>query len=295
MFKHVIDTALLRSTELYLNEYFGISYGYFLEEISNNKAYFQIKVGVGESPALKFIEEDHEFPIYLSFDTKDFCSLFNIIKEDDEADFDIAKTLFLLAYVITAKDFSRIEDYQDFIDYKHYNIVREDLLRLYIFANERKSDTLQGQKISIKHAKGSVEITNYENWFTSKLLNDYLAVYLADIESVEQAEEELLKYKKRAGRKIKDNRIHIILYGIFRMFNDHKKMKSPQSDALCEFIISYLQFIGIFNDDTDVDNQWIRAQITYLKTKPKPMKFDFIDVAYMASVEELKNSGKRLY
>ncbi len=295
MLESIINTAFLRSAEPYLNEYFGIGYGYFQQDISNHEAYFQIKVGIGESPTMKLIEEDHEFSICVPFDIDEFYALFEIIEEDDETDTDICKALFLLAYIIKAKDFSWLEDNADLTDYIEYNIVREDLLRLYIFTNGQKSDTLQGQRISIKHAMGSVEIKNFGNWFTDKLLKDYLNLYLSDINSIEQAEQELLSYKKRAGRKIKDNRVHIILYGIFRMFNELKKMKSPQSDSLCVFIQSYLQFTGLIDKDTNIDNQWIRAQITYIKTKPEPPKFEFLDVAYMCSLEDLKNTGKRLY
>ena len=186
MFEYNIDTAFLRSAEPYLNEYFGISYGYFQDDFCNHEAYFQIKVGVGESPTLKFIEEDHEYSIYVPFDNK-FYTLFEIIEEEDEADLDISTALFLLAYIITAKDFSWIEDNQDFIDNIEYSMVREDLLRLYIFTNERKSDTLQGQRISIKHALGSIDIKNHENWFTDKLLKDYLKLYLADIPMIPKA------------------------------------------------------------------------------------------------------------
>lgn len=241
MNEYTITTAFLRETEPFLNEYFGIGYGYFERDFCNREEYFQIKTEVGESPTLKFIEEDHDFPIYTSFVWDDFLPLFDFIEENDEADADIVKALFMLAYVIRMKDFAWMLDNPDYTDYIEYNIVREDLLRLYLFANERKSDTAQGQKISLKHAIGSVDIKNYENWFTRKLLTDYLNRYLADITSIEQAESELEKYKKQAGRKIKDNRIHIVLYGIFRMFNENKKMKSPQSDSLCGFIIAYLQ------------------------------------------------------
>ena len=293
MYEYNINTDFLRSAEPYLNEYFGISYGYFQDDFCDHEAYFQIKVGIGESPTLKFIEEDYEYSIYAPFKNNEFGALFEIIEEDDEADIDIGKALFLLAYLITAKDFS-IADNPDFTDYIEYNMVREDLLRLYIFTNERKSDTLQGQRISIKHALGNVEIKNHENWFTGKLLKDYLKLYLADVHSIEQAEQELLSYKKRAGRKIKDNRIHIVLYGIYRMFNDHKKMKSPQSDALCEFIQSYLHFVGLIEKEA-IDNQWIRAQITYMKTKPEPPKFEPMGVRTKISREDLKDSGKRLY
>ncbi len=232
--------SFLIKVEPLLNEYFGISYGYFEDEISTMKNYPE-KVEIGESATLKALEQpDEQFILSTSFDLDDYNSLFQNIEEEDDADQSIAKVLLLLAYIVMEKDFGHLgEDNPDVTDQWEYNIVREDLLRLYVFANTHKPKTREGKKISIKHSQGDVPIDNYNNWFTEKLLKDYMATYLADVISVKQAEEELKTYKKRAGRKIKDNRVLIITYGIYRMFNEQKKMKSPMSDSLCNFIFSY--------------------------------------------------------
>ena len=99
--------------------------------------------------------------------------------------------------------------------YNGYDIIREDLLKLYIYKETCDPQTEFGQKINIKHSTGNIHIKNYENWFTKNLLEDYLNKYLEDIRTVEQAEQEL---SKPAGRKIKDPRLIIIMYGIYRMF-----------------------------------------------------------------------------
>ncbi len=60
-------------------------------------------------------------------------------------------------------------------------------------------------------------------------------------------------------------------------------------------MFSYLKFVGLIEDDTNIDNQWIRAQITYIKTKPEPPKFEPIEVFTKISADRFKNYAKRLY
>ncbi len=72
-------------------------------------------------------------------------------------------------------------------------------------------------------------------------------------------------------------------------------MKSPLSDSLCVLIISYLQFVGILEEDTHIDNQWIRSQVNYLKSKKSPPRFPERVLMKKCSNEELKKSGGRLY
>jgi hypothetical protein len=290
-----IPTSLLKQCEPYLNKYFGISYGYFEQEIRQLKTYMTCKAKVGESPTLLALETDEAIPFYYHFSGNEFVKLFEMIKEEDDNDMDLISTLWLVAYVVMEQDDSWQYEIQDIVDSIEYDIIREDLLRLYIFKESYNPQTEEGQKIIIKHLTGNITINNYNNWFTKNLLKDYLNKYLADITDIDQAKKELAKYKGSVGRKIKDPRLHIILFGIFRMFNENKKMKSPKSDALCEFISSYLKFIGLIDDDILMDKYWIRAQIVYLEKKTSPLLFPHKEVSESVNIEEYKNSGKRLY
>ena len=292
--KFTITTEYFRCIEPYLNKYFGISYGYFEQEVNNQEEYFQTPIEIGESPTLKFFEGDYEFLLITKFDFDQITPIAEILQEEEQDDV-FEWILLLLAYVIKEQDWNWQYDLYDFKEYGDYDLVRKDLLKLYIFINQKQPRTADARKLTLKHSLDKIDIENYDNWFTQNLLKDYLTLYLSDVHSVEQAEEELKTYKKKAGRKASDPRIPAILYGLFRIVNDHEKTTSPQSDALCEFIITYLQFLGLIEEDTHIDNQWIRAQINYIKTRPEPPKLEFRDVAYRCSLEELKGSGKRLY
>lgn len=295
LLKTDMPTSFLKLCEPYLNKYFGISYGYFEEEINRLDIYMKCKPKIGDSPTLIALESDEKIPFYHHIPDEEFQKLFEIIKEEDENDTYLIWALWFVAYVVMEQDYSWEDELDDVIDFHQFNIVRKDLLKLYIFSKSHNPKTSKGQKTTIKHSMGNLYLDNYDNWFTKKLLKDYLDKYLSDITTIEQAEQELLKYKKSAGRKIQDTRLHIIMYGVYRMFNDNKKMKSPKSDALCDFIILYLDFIGIINEDTNIDRQWIRAQIDYLSKKNLPPIFPHKAVTERVNIDELKNSGKRLY
>jgi hypothetical protein len=290
-----VHTSFLKQCETYLKKYFGISFGYFEQEIRQLESYMTCEAKIGESPTLIVLETDEKIPFYHHIPDNEFHKLFEIIKEEDANDVFLIYTLWFVAYVVMEQDDSWEYELQDVIDYYDYEIIKEDLLKLYIFKETHNPQTKKGKKIIIKHSKGNISIDNYNNWFAKNLLKDYLNKYLADITDIDQAKKELAKYKRSAGRKVKDPRLHIILYGIYRMFNENKKMKSPKSDALCDFISSYLKFIGLSENEILMDKYWIRAQIGYLEKKPSPPLFPHKGVSERISIEELKNSGKRLY
>lgn len=240
-----LSTSQLKSIEPLLDEYFGISYGYFTDEIEQIREDFS-KLEAGESPTNKALELDKNIIFATSMESEPYLSMFNVIEEEDDDDGLIVLALFMLAYIVFDKDWSWEFQDQDYTHYLEYHEVREDLLKLFIYSRQPKPKTADGQKIVIKHSTGNIEIKNYENWFSDRLIQGYLNKYLSDIETVEQAERELqTNYKKKAGRQAKDPRIGIIAYGIFRMFNDKKKMKSPQSESLCELIRSFLKFVDL--------------------------------------------------
>ncbi|MCD8102308.1 MAG: hypothetical protein LUE26_07050 [Alistipes sp.] len=294
-----VHTSYLKNAEPLLNEYFGIGFGYFYYEIENNLEGYNM---FSDNPIMDALELDERIGFAFSFEPMDAINLIQLIEinEDNEkSNNEVSMCLLLLAYVIKDQDWSWEYQLPEFAEYINYENVRQDLLKLYIFVNGPQSSRADGQKLTLKHSIGKIDIKNYDNWFTNSFIKDYLDIYLADVKSVRQAEEELTTYKKSAGRRCTDQRIPIILYGMYRMMNDKLDLTSPQSDSLCEFIISFMQFTGIVGKDTHIDNQWIRAQITYIKTKAEPPKFPFREIPRKGKAEDimeaLKSSGKRLY
>lgn len=286
-----IQTSTLKQLLVWLEEYFGITIGYFRTEIER-----MIRKEGLRLTDIEALELDKTLLFVHSFDLEKFDTLFKLIKEDDDNDGSIMIILYLIAVIMIDKGYYNILDaITEQIDTEpfRYKMVREDLLNLYIWLKDPQ--TKLEQKLALKHMTGSIKIKNSFGWFTRNLLTKYLDEYLPDIKTIEEAKTELLTYKKNSGRPTDDFRVNVITYGIYRMFNDLKKMNSPQSDSLCEFIIEYLKFIGILDEDTKVDNQWVRAQIKYISSKPEPPKFEYLGGQIRCSLEDLEGMGIRLF
>ncbi len=117
-----VHTSQLIKAEPFLNEYFGIGFGYFEQEISMLNGY-NLNTDI---PALEALKLNEYIPLWFSFEPKDLYELVNIIEEDDDNDGLIVLTLVFLSYVIMEQDWSWEYENQDFIDYANYHNVRED-------------------------------------------------------------------------------------------------------------------------------------------------------------------------
>lgn len=152
--------------------------------------------------------------------------------------------------------------------------LRQDLLRIHVFFN---STVKSPGAISLRSRDGSVKLDNCCNWIWEDLLKDYLREKLPDIKSAEQAGKELLNCKNRRGRRPNDKRVPVLLWGTYRMLSDKNEFSSSMPNALCEFIITLIQAQGLFPQDTEIDAQWIRAQLRYIKTKDQKPSFSNMD------------------
>jgi len=318
--------AWINRTEPLLNEYFGINYGYFehliRQHVPNSfDTQFYSKPYEEQVQELKgWDDKTVEIQHIITFD--EFDKLFTDIQLKDGRNNEtvIIMTLYMLAYYIIAGQIDDIlmeeEDNEAIRSNNPHrpptrsenlndnkgeayaqDKIHEDLLNLYIFLNEPRkwSHSEQGRKITIKFSTGSIDIDNYEHWFVRNVLEPLCKKHIPEITSIKQAEDELYKYKKRAGRPPKDPRILRIIYGIFRMFNENMELFTPQPDSLCEFIIKFLKDLRLIETGlySPIDNQWIRAQITHADKKPTPPKFPFSDFTRSVTTEEF-SAGSRL-
>ena len=307
----------INRVEPLLNEYFGLNYGHFEHLIDTAKVFdpnslFYSKPYEEQIEELKGLD-DLTFEISHITTYDEFSELFIPVEVEDEQDngANIILTLWMLAYCVVVNQIDDIlrekaenegnyyltrygfeEDMENEWNTKYK--IREDLLKLYIFVNQphKWPRTEEGRRITLKHSLGNVDIGNYDNWFLRNVIERYCNKYIPEITSLEQAEEELQAYKKPLGRQPKDPQVNIILYGIYRLFNEKMKMPSPQSDSLCEFIINYLEFLRLIDEDSPIDKQWVRAQIAYIKKRPEPPKYRFADFTRNITMEEFKEKSR---
>jgi len=315
--------VFINRAESLLNEYFGMNYGYF-SHLFEQHAPLLPDTPFYSKPYEEQVQElrgwdDKAVKMQHIITIEDFNKLFTNVQVKDGRDNEdnIIWVLYMLAHHIVVEQIEDVlrewseseikksdeknrllkryeeENYTKEEAYAE-NKIREDLLTLYIFLNEpRKWPSFkQGEKITMKFFMGNIDINNNNHWFARNVLGPLCQKYIPEITSIEQAEDELYKHKKRAGRPSKDPRIMRIVYGIFRMFNEKMEMHTPLPDSLCEFIIKFLEFLRLIDEDSHIDNQWIRAQITHVKKKPTLPKFPFKDFDRTGTIEQLKEPGR---
>jgi hypothetical protein len=143
-------------------------------------------------------------------------------------------------------------------------MIRSDLLRLYIMLYDTSPQTTW---ISIRTINGTLRLRNYCNWFQDDMIKNYLKKNLPDIQNVSQAMSELEKNKRPKGRVPNDPRLSHLLWGTYSLLYDACTFKTPMPNQLCQFLLIYLQILGIVPLDTEIDTFWIRAQLRYIRSK----------------------------
>lgn len=275
-----------------LDEYFGLGIRYFDSSI-------QFQYDMNYSKGKKMPEEqDWEvyIPLYVELDT--VCKMLEKagLTRENDTHRGIMDLLTLLANLIYDKEYEKVkqaimESTDD--EVMQYEDVRKDLLKLYLFIND--ASTRPDSKISIKHMTGAVNLENHYGWFTRRMLKEYLAKYLPDITTTEQAREALNGYKKQAGRKSADEREQILIYGIYRIFHENTEMNGDLPDRLCEFIFEYLKLIKVYDEEDVLDMSTMRPTIRYIIKKPVQPKFGLGHEMEETSEEDLSKAGTRLY
>lgn len=276
-----------------LDEYFGLGALFFSPTIQYlHGMYYSEKKPIPE-------EMDTEILIPVYVQSEDVYSLLERagLKRDNRRDYLVVMfTLYLLANLIYDREYEKglqavYESIGD--ETLQYRQVKKDLLKLYLFLNDPM--TRLDRPVSIQHATGTVKLDNSFGWFTRRMLKGYLAEYLPDITSVEQAKEELESYKKRAGRKSADAREQVLIYGIYRMFHEQTEMKDDLPDRLCEFIFEYLKLIKVYDIEDTLDMSNMRPTIRHIIKKPEQPKFGFSGKMRRVTEEELKKIKTKLY
>ena len=113
-------------------------------------------------------------------------------------------------------------------------------------------------------------IPNTNNWLF-RLIRKELADYFPDIQTAEDARQELERRKPSAGAKPMNTRYPIVAYGIYRMLHEENAMsENPDTpNELCRLIYDYTRFVGCYPSYKGYDGSFnpknIRADIGYIK------------------------------
>lgn len=228
-------TRSLREIAPLLENYFGITLGYFENEI---------ELSTGKHAA-KAIQEDHE--IYLPINRFDYDAYMELFGETPLLTDRLREALLFVAYIITDRKFNEEELYERGY-WEDWNTYKGEWAKLMLFMEETEQrhrnlyERVGEQEMPVTLRTNSRKqepqtIPNTNNWLF-RLIRKELADYFPDIQTAEDARQELERRKPSAGAKPMNTRYPIVAYGIYRMLHEENAMsENPDTpNELCRLI-----------------------------------------------------------
>lgn len=213
-----------------------------------------------EYDKLTEISEDDSAILETSFNINKLHNAYNSYIDSQHLNESIINSLCLVSYALRKDNLGLPTKISDNI--KEW--IKADLLQLYLAVYGTNE---QPTWISLRSADGTIRLRNFCNWFMDDMVKDYLRKHLSNINSIEQAEQELKRIKGHRGRIPTDPRIAILMWGTYSLIREYCSFRSPMPNRLCQFIIAYLQILDILPTDTEIDTFWVRAQLRYIRSK----------------------------
>ena len=188
------------------------------------------------------------------------CESYRKLIGNEDREIELIDTLATVSHYMSSDSLGMSVSIYHMLD----EMIRSDLLRLYIMLYDSSPQTTW---ISIRTINGTIRLRNYCNWFQDDMIKNYLKKNLPDIQNVSQAKSELEKNKRPKGRIPNDPRLSHLLWSTYSLLHDTCAFKTPMPNRLCQFLLIYLQMLGIVPLDTEIDTFWIRAQLRYIRSK----------------------------
>ena len=253
----ITDTQSLREIAPLLENYFGITLGYFTNEI---------ELSTGKHAA-KAIREDHE--IYLPTNRFDYQVYMELFGQTSLLTDRLRETLLFVAYIIMDRKFNE-EDLYEQGYWEDWNTYKGEWAKLMLFMEHMeqrasipvKKEELSPTSITFRADNGIIEkttIPNTDNWLF-RLIRKELADYFPDIQTAEDA---LLELNRR-------NAVYTIIeYGIYRMLHEENAIpeKPDTPNELCALIHDFTRLTGCYPTNKGWDGNYssdlIRVGLQY--------------------------------
>lgn len=254
-----------------LEKYFGITAGYFNKELSDAKCLIPHR----EGNIVKYsIKEDCN--LVLPFRHLECHDLLSLINSYGTITPIIEETLLLVAYCIRERQIDENE-YNDLVQFYSWDIYQSEWAHLLLFMEQMEARTFQGNEqtaITIRTNNGEAEkisIPNSDNWLF-RLIKKELAGYFPEVQTAEEARQDIQRRKPSAGREKKNAIYSAVAYGIYRMLHEENAIPSQPDtpNELCQLIHDYTRVTGCYpnnkGESGEYDPKVIRADLAaYLK------------------------------
>ena len=260
------DTRSLREIAPLLENYFGITLGYFTNEIESS-------TGIS---AAKAIQEDHE--IRLPTNRFDYDAYMELFGETSLLTDRLREALLFVAYIITDRKFNEEELYERGY-WEDWNTYKGEWAKLMLFMEETEQrhrnlyERVGEQEMPVTLRTNSRKqepqtIPNTNNWLF-RLIRKELADYFPDIQTAEDARQELERRKPSAGAKRMNAIYTIVEYGIYRMLHEENAIpeKPDTPNELCALIHDFTRLTGCYPTNKGWDGNYspdlIRVGLQY--------------------------------
>ena len=260
------DTRSLREIAPLLENYFGITLGYFTNEI-------EVSTGIS---AAKAIQEEHE--IRLPTNRFDYDAYMELFGETPLLTDRLREALLFVAYIITDRKFNEEELYERGY-WEDWNTYKGEWAKLMLFMEETEQrhrnlyERVGEQEMPVTLRTNSRKqepqtIPNTNNWLF-RLIRKELADYFPDIQTAEDARQELERRKPSAGAKRMNAIYTIVEYGIYRMLHEENAIpeKPDTPNELCALIHDFTRLTGCYPTNKGWDGNYspdlIRVGLQY--------------------------------
>ncbi|OUQ53108.1 hypothetical protein B5E60_08785 [Alistipes sp. An116] len=237
-----IETEYFTQCLPLLEKYFGITAGYFNDELQQARCLIPHKEGNSITYSVK-----ENCNLSLWFRHLDYDKLTAQIKAIPVTPL-LEEVLILVAYCIRERQIND-NDLNDLIQFHMWDTYQSEWAQLVLFMEKMESrfaqmnpDTEQ-TAITIQTDSGMTEkvsIPNSNNWLF-RLIKKELSSYFPEVQTADDARKNILNRKPTAGRK-KDNAIYsAVAYGIYRMLHEENIIPNQPDmpNELCQFIYNY--------------------------------------------------------
>lgn len=166
-------------------------------------------------------------------------------------------------------------------DYLRWTCIKEDIVQLYRFISNHKTE----EPITVKIGSDSAELHNYFKWFQSLLDNHLFPNCIPDIKDVKQATQFLAKTK---GRKIENKVATAIVNGLATYFKEKGLIAARAPKNLCTFLRKFLVMMKLKDaSDSYFTESSIKNWINNIQGQKEDPKIYTPEIRKI-SIEELK-------
>lgn len=183
--------------------------------------------------------------------------------------------------------------YEDCVDIFYTEKCQWDLLKLYDFVHNKKTDN-KSTTVTLKIGKKRIVLENKDNWFEKIVLAEHLKKYLWYIKSPEEAKKAFRT--RSSGTPLPKPHHNCFISCTYQMVSHHMQTEKV-SHSFCQQMINFwekMQYPKKYIIDAKSDPDYVRKVISKFKKNPDRYKLN-MGIITEVSMSDFEMSGRSLY